>query len=310
MTVQPSAPSAAPPSAPAAPAPISVLMQRISALAAPTMLLSLLQGGAQLFETWLAARQGTAALAGWAVVLPFSLLMNQMSAGAMGGGVVSAIARALGAGRRDEASALVMHAMAVAAIAGLLFAIALAAFPIPLLGAIAGPEVARHAAVYAMLTFGAGAVPAWFTNTLASVLRGGGRHALAARVLVVTWLAIPFCSWLLAEPLGLGLAGIGAAFALVFWASAIAMGIVVLRGGAGFVPTLRIAWSGALFKAILSVGFGYFGRGLQRVVVFDYLYTNQRWIVHCMRAAPLMGGLVYGPRWSDSLASLSLRAGQ
>jgi Na+-driven multidrug efflux pump len=40
----------------------------------------------------------------------------------------------------------------------------------------------------------------------------------------------------------------------VFWASAIAMGVVVLRGGAGFVPTLRIAWSRALFKAILSVG--------------------------------------------------------
>ena len=234
--------------------PVRVLMSRIAALAGPTMLLSLLQGGAQLFETWLAARQGTAALAGWAVVLPFSLLLNQMSAGAMSGGVVSAISRALGAGREDEASALVMHAVAVATIAGLLFAIALAVFPMPLLGAIAGPEVAREAAWYSIVMFGVGAVPAWLTNTLASVLRGGGRHALAARVLVVTWVAIPLSAWLFAEPMGFGLVGIGIAFALVFWISAIVMALVVIRGGAGFVPTLRIVWSGALFRTILSVG--------------------------------------------------------
>ena len=90
MSAPPPAPS--PASSSATPPPVRELMARIAALAGPTMLLSLLQGGAQLFETWLAARQGTAALAGWAVVLPFSLLLNQMSAGAMGGGVVSAIA--------------------------------------------------------------------------------------------------------------------------------------------------------------------------------------------------------------------------
>ena len=252
MSAPPPAPS--PASSSATPPPVRELMARIAALAGPTMLLSLLQGGAQLFETWLAARQGTAALAGWAVVLPFSLLLNQMSAGAMGGGVVSAIARALGGGRNDEASALVMHAVAVASIAGLLFALALAVFPLPLLSAIAGPEVAQHAALYSMVMFGAGAVPAWLTNTLASVLRGGGRHALAARVLVVTWVAVPLCSWLFAEPMGLGLVGIGVAFALVFWVSAIVMALVVMRGGAGFVPTLRITWSRVLFHTILSVG--------------------------------------------------------
>uniref|UniRef100_UPI0022EA3BB7 MATE family efflux transporter n=1 Tax=Falsiroseomonas oryzae TaxID=2766473 RepID=UPI0022EA3BB7 len=89
-------------------------LRAILALAAPTAFVSLLQVAAQLFETWLAARQGTAALAGWAVVLPFALLMQMMSAGAMGGGVVSAIARALGGGRREEAAALVLHAALIA----------------------------------------------------------------------------------------------------------------------------------------------------------------------------------------------------
>ena len=109
------------PCPPAAIAPPSntEIARRIAVLAAPTSLVAFLQAGSQLIETWLAARQGTEALAGWAVVLPFALLLQQMSAGAMGGGVVSAIARALGAGKREDASSLVMHAVIIAVTAGL-----------------------------------------------------------------------------------------------------------------------------------------------------------------------------------------------
>ncbi len=226
----------------------------ILSLAAPTALVSFLQVAAQLVETWLAARQGTAALAGWAVVLPFALLMQMMSAGAMGGGVVSAIARALGAGRRDEAAALVVHAALIALVAAALFALPLALAPRTVLGWVGGAEAAEAASSYAIWLFGAGALPVWLTNTLGSVLRGGGRHALAARVLVLAWLCYPPLAWLLAERLGMGLAGIGAAFAAVFWGAAAAMGIVVLRGGAGFAPALRIRPQRALFERILSVG--------------------------------------------------------
>ncbi len=229
-------------------------LRRIGALAAPTAVVALLQVVGQLFETWLAARQGTAALAGWATVLPFALLMQMMSTGAMGGGVVSAIARALGGGRREEASAMVLHAALIALAAGLLFALPLAIFPRVIFGAIGGAVVADAAATYAMWLFGAAAVPIWMTNTLASVLRGGGRHALAARVLVLAWLALPPVSWALVEPLGMGLAGIGAAMALVFWVATLAMALVVLRGGAGFVPSLRMRPQAAVFGKILSVG--------------------------------------------------------
>lgn len=226
----------------------------ILALAAPTAGVSVLQLAAQLFETWLAARQGTAALAGWAVVLPFALLMQMMSTGAMGGGVISAIARALGAGRRDEAAALVLHAVLIALTAALLFAVPLAIFPRAVLGLVGGAAAAEAAAAYSIWLFGLGAVPAWLANTLASVLRGGGRHALAARVLVLAWVAYPVGAWVLVEPLGMGLAGIGAGFAITFWVAAIAMGWVVLRGGAGFAPRLRVAPSRAMFARILRVG--------------------------------------------------------
>ncbi|MCO6417756.1 multidrug transporter MatE [Siccirubricoccus sp. KC 17139] len=230
------------------------LMRRVLALAAPTTLVAVLQSLCQLVEPVLAARQGTAALAGWAVVLPFALLLQQMSAGAMGGGVVSAIARALGAGKREDASALVLHAVVIALGFALVFAVALAGFPRTILGWIGGSEAAAAAAGYCAWLFGAGAVPAWLANTLASVLRGGGRHALASRVLILGWLGYPPLAWALMEPAGMGLPGAGLAFAVAMALAALGMAAVVLRGGAGFVPTLRVKLQAALFKRILAVG--------------------------------------------------------
>src|SRR6201992_3032196 len=70
-------------------------------------------------ETSYIGRLGIEALA--AVALGFSLviLTMTMSGGAMGGGVASAIARALGAGDRDRASALATHALLIAICFGL-----------------------------------------------------------------------------------------------------------------------------------------------------------------------------------------------
>ncbi|WP_151637828.1 MATE family efflux transporter [Noviherbaspirillum aerium] len=232
----------------------AALLRNVFALAAPTTLVALLQVAAQLVETWLAARQGTAALAGWAVMLPFALLMQQMSTGAMGGGVVSAIARALGAARIDEASSLVMHALTIALAAGLAFTIGLCLFGATILESVAGAEAAQAAHGYVLLLFGLGAVPSWLANTFASVLRGGGRHALAARTLTLTWIAFPLLAWVLCEPAGMGLGGIGAAFSLVFIAAALSMAIVVLRGGAGFMPVFRQRLKADLFRRILSIG--------------------------------------------------------
>jgi Na+-driven multidrug efflux pump len=233
---------------------VTVLLRRILALAAPTTLVVVLQILGMLAETWLAARQGTLALSAWAVVLPFAQVMSQMSAGAMGGGVVSAVARTLGAGRGEEAAELVTHALLIALGFAAAFVLGLVVFPRAILGAIAGAEVAEAAAPYAMWLFGLGAVPFWLTNTLASVLRGGGRHGLAARVLVIAWAIWPPLAWLLMEPLGLGLPGSGIAFGLVFWGAVGVMGAVVARGGAGFHPRLFVRPRRTLFWRILSVG--------------------------------------------------------
>ncbi len=232
----------------------AAIARGIMALAGPTTVLSLLQAAAVLAETAIAAQLGRAALAGYAVVLPFTLLLGQMSAGAMGGGVVSAVARALGAKRPDEASAMVLHALVIAVCFTLGFVLLMVVFVHPVLRAIGGAEAAAAGAPYAMWLFGLGALPTWIANTLASVLRGAGRHALAARINAAAWLVFPALGWLLALPMGMGLAGLGIGFGVAMWGAAIAQAWVVFSGSAGFRPTLRVPLSRALFRRILAVG--------------------------------------------------------
>src|SRR6478609_90259 len=90
-------------------------------LAIPNMLVMLAQAAAGLIETYFIGKLGTDALAGVALVFPVVMLMQMMSSGAMGGGIASAIARALGARRRDDANALVLHAVLIALGFGLAF---------------------------------------------------------------------------------------------------------------------------------------------------------------------------------------------
>jgi hypothetical protein len=77
-------------------------------LAAPNVLVMVAQASVGLIETYFVGKLGTDALAGMALVFPIVMLMQMTVGGAMGGGIASAIARALGARRRtDDADALV-----------------------------------------------------------------------------------------------------------------------------------------------------------------------------------------------------------
>src|SRR5215472_19124452 len=99
-------------------APIGVTLVK---LAAPNVLVMFVQASVGLIETYFVGWLGTGALAGVALVFPLVMLMQMMSAGAMGGGISSAIARAIGAGRATDADALALHALVIALILGLVF---------------------------------------------------------------------------------------------------------------------------------------------------------------------------------------------
>src|SRR3954463_14372955 len=79
-------------------------------------------------ETSYIGRLGIEPLAAIALVFPFVMLTQMMSAGAMGGGVSSAISRALGAGNCDRAATLALHAAMIGACAGILFTIVMLLF--------------------------------------------------------------------------------------------------------------------------------------------------------------------------------------
>lgn len=135
-------------------------------------------------ETSYIGRLGTEPLAGIALVFPFVMLTQMMSAGAMGGGVSSAISRALGAGDRDRAATLALHAAMIGASAGLFFTVVMLAFGrtfYALLGGRGG--VIEQAVQYSQVLF-SGAISIWLVNTLASVVRGTGDMRIPSGVLI------------------------------------------------------------------------------------------------------------------------------
>ena len=134
----------------------------------------LAQASTGLIETWWVSRLGLDALAGMALVFPLLMMMQMLSAGAMGGGISSAIARALGGGRRDDADALVLHALVVNLALGTAFAVPMLVFGPALYRVLGGNGSALAAAlVYSNIVF-AGVPLIWLMNGLASAIRGTG----------------------------------------------------------------------------------------------------------------------------------------
>jgi putative MATE family efflux protein len=143
-------------------------------MAWPNLLVMLAQASTGLIETWWVSKLGTDALTGMAVVFPGFMMMQMLSAGAMGGGISSAIARALGGRRHHDAEALVMHAAAINIALGLFFSALFLIWGRPLYHAMGAEGGALEAAMqYSNVVFG-GSVLVWLMNALASIIRGTG----------------------------------------------------------------------------------------------------------------------------------------
>src|SRR5262249_40388365 len=154
-------------------------------LATPNVLVMIVQASVGLIETYFIGKLGTEALAGVGLGFPVGMLMQVVAAGAMGGGISSAIARALGAGRRADADALVLHALAISVAFGLGFMLAVLGGGRWLYGTLGGSGTVLIAALtYSNVVF-AGALLVWIFNALANVIRGTGNLAIPALVTCV-----------------------------------------------------------------------------------------------------------------------------
>ena len=261
------APSPAEPAAPEAPrydprtrtlieGPIAATLIR---LAAPNVLVMLAQTSVGLVETYFVGKLGTDPLAGVALVFPVVMLMQMMSAGAMGGGMSSAIARALGGGRRGDADALALHALIIGLLFGLIFTVAVLLGGDQLYAAMGGSGHSLAAAnTYSTVIF-SGAVLVWLFNSLANVIRGTGNMTVPALVTcagVAVLIPLSPCLIFGWGPFPrLGVAG-GAAAVLIYYAAGSAAFALYLRSGRSVVRLtlvgVRLRWP--LFADILRVG--------------------------------------------------------
>jgi putative MATE family efflux protein len=204
-------------------------------------------------------RLGLEALAGLALVFPLLMLMQQMANMAMGGAIAASIARALGAGRHDDARGLVVHAVLIAlGAAALCSAIFLLGGP-AIYGLLGGKGATLRAALDYSNAIFAGAAAYWLLGALTSIVRGTGHAAVlawvyvAAEALHIALVPVLVFGW---GPVpALGVTGAGIATVCSFAASSAALAWHLLSGR----TSLALGWADLrlqrrLFAEILKVG--------------------------------------------------------
>ncbi len=234
--------------------PILTVMLR---LALPTVAVLVVQTLVGVIETYFVSSLGADVLAGVAVVFPVLMLMQMMANGGIGGGLSSAVARASGAGRWQDAQALVWHGVIIAAVMGVAFAAALliAGEALYHMMGVNGPALAA-ALTYSALVF-AGAPLVWLVALLSAALRGVGDTKTPARitllggvmllplspVLILGWGPVP----------SFGVAGAGMAILIYYVFSALLL-VRHMRSANSVIRLLMTPLSARLFKDILGVG--------------------------------------------------------
>ena len=222
-------------------------------LSAPGVVLVAFQSAVSIADSYFVGRLGTGPLAGLALVFPLVMLLQMTSAGAMGGGVSSAIARALGAGEASAARRLVVHALVIAAGMGLLFTALIVPFGRANYALLGGrDEALAHAVHYSDILFG-GAIVVWLANILGNVLRGTGNMLVPAIALIAAAVVqIPLCGVLVGA---FGIAGAAIAYVAAFGIAGGVLAFMVFRPSSPLRPRagdFRLEWR--LFRDILRVG--------------------------------------------------------
>jgi len=205
------------------------------AFAAPGLAQILVQSLVAVSEILLVSRLGTDALAGISAVFPMTTLFVGITTVGWGGGVVSAIARALGAGDRREAEALAMHAILLAVLFGLISAAILIWFAPQIFAALGAKREALDLATsYANIVFG-GSISLWLLGSLTAIIRGTGDMQSPARIAIyraalgVPLLALLIFGW---GPLpALGIRGAAVAM-LIYYTLGVVFMVVHLQSDA------------------------------------------------------------------------------
>ncbi|MDE2361849.1 MAG: MATE family efflux transporter [Hyphomicrobiales bacterium] len=235
------------------------ILPTLMRLALPNMGAMVATSLVAIAETSYVGLLGTSALAGLALVFPIVMLQQMMSGGAMGGGVSSSIARALGAGDIPKANALAAHAAIIGLTAGLAFALVVFFLGPALFAALGGRGQALEQGLAYAYVYAFAIVGVWMTNTLASIVRGSGNMRIPSATVFIAAIMQIVVGGALGLGLGpfprLGMGGVAcgqvAAYtaATLFFLWALTSGRIRVR-----LSLRRFSPDGALFRDILRVG--------------------------------------------------------
>ncbi len=239
------------------------ILPTLARLSFPNMMAMVAMALVAIAETAYVGTLGTPPLAGLTLVFPLVMLQQMMSGGAMGGGVSSAISRALGAGDERRASALAFHALVIGCAFGFVSTITMLHFGEPIYRLLGGRDTAlTQALAYSNVVF-LGATGIWLTNVLAAVVRAGGNMKVPSVAMMTTSVA----QVVLAGGLGfgwgvgnvtlpkLGMAGIAVGQVIAYSGCALFL-LWYLNSGRARVPlhlsNVNLRWD--YFRDILRVG--------------------------------------------------------
>lgn len=225
----------------------------VARLAAPTTLVMAVSAVSNVVYTYFVSRLGVDAIGAVSLVFPLSLLAITAMGGGIGAGATSAIARALGAGRRDKAATLGGQALILAVVLGWGFGLA-AWFGVGALFSLMGAsgDVHAGATVFARVLFG-GVCITYFGMMLDSVMRAEGNVRVPAIWATTSLIVQMGVTPLFMFQFGWGLVG-GALAMLACQAAAIVPRLLWVFGGRGVVrPVLRLDDVGPM-REIVRVG--------------------------------------------------------
>jgi len=226
-------------------------------LAGPNVVAITMLTSVTFADAWYVGQLGTASLASLALVFPFQTLMQMMSAGAIGGGVTSSAARALGGDDVTKAASVIWHAVVIGILMSFLFMVVLGVFSRPVFTLLGGTGAALDGAVaYAQVAFGA-AIAIWMLYILAAALRGMGDTVTPARAITTSSIVQVGLSGALTLGWGffpsLGVIGPAVAMIVCQGGAALYMGYYLVTGKAR-VPLRPHPIEWAISKDILQVG--------------------------------------------------------
>ncbi|WP_409525757.1 MATE family efflux transporter [Nitrincola sp. MINF-07-Sa-05] len=226
-------------------------------LALPTIAVLVVQTLVGVIETYFVSSLGASVLAGVSVVFPVLMLMQMMANGGIGSGLAAAIARASGAGRWEDAQALVWHGVVIAGVAGLAFSavIIMGGYALYQVMGVSGPALSA-ALMYSNIVFVSSPL-IWMVALLSASLRGAGDTRTPARItlggaaillplspaLIFGWGPIP----------SFGVAGAGMAI-VVYYLLATLFLIRHMRSVKSVIRLSTAPLRSRLFKDILGVG--------------------------------------------------------